>query len=343
MGRRERGSRKKFSQQAFGLGLALTVALGAADAQAWGHRGHQTVAINGSNIVPGYGAFWAANSTNMGNLTNVPDQKWKQSATAAGEKPTHFFQPDAYFPTVDQFDLFPRAYKDAVVKYTETTIVKNGTAPWRIKQFYGLALEALKKQDFATAVQMAGAMSHYIGDLSQPLHVTENYDGQQTKDPGIHKFFETDNLEAADPVALVDDVKAQALALIADPAFVAKFQGSLEDISFEEVNRAFVIKDAIIDADLKLGRTNPAGVAELLRIAKARMADGAATLALVLARLSKEAGMDPAVGATVNVTIPKWVAPSYLSLLDDVGEGPKSSVSPVEAFRAEQLADDCDQ
>ncbi|NJL26208.1 MAG: hypothetical protein HC902_14335 [Calothrix sp. SM1_5_4] len=37
---------------------------------------------------------------------------------------------------------------------------------------------------------LAGVLSHYVGDLAQPLHVSENYDGQMTGQKGIHSYFE---------------------------------------------------------------------------------------------------------------------------------------------------------
>jgi len=34
-------------------------------------------------------------------------------------------------------------------------------------------------------------LSHYIGDLSQPLHTHHDHDGQEAGLPGIHSQFET--------------------------------------------------------------------------------------------------------------------------------------------------------
>src|SRR6201999_1361861 len=39
-------------------------------------------------------------------------------------------------------------------------------------------------------LQLAGFMGHYIGDLSMPLHVTENHNGALTHQEGIHSFYE---------------------------------------------------------------------------------------------------------------------------------------------------------
>jgi hypothetical protein len=42
-------------------------------------------------------------------------------------------------------------------------------------------------------------MGHYVGDMTQPMHATANYDGQSINKPGIHKYYETtlvDHLDA---------------------------------------------------------------------------------------------------------------------------------------------------
>ena len=35
-------------------------------------------------------------------------------------------------------------------------------------------------------------ISHFVGDLSQPLHTSKNYDGWETGQGGVHAYFETD-------------------------------------------------------------------------------------------------------------------------------------------------------
>ena len=307
---------------------------GSHQAMAWGHRGHQTLAIIGSKLVPNGGGFWAANADSMGMLTNVPDQYWKQGSSAAGEKPNHWFQPDSYTENPDQFSQFPRLYKDALSQYSAKTLSDNGTAPWRIKQFYDLSVAAFKRGDDVTGLQMAGAMSHYIGDLSQPLHVTKNYDGQETGDVGIHKFFETDNLEKTDANALTSDVTDQAKSLLADDGFQSHFNARLVDSLFDEIDRAYALKDLVINTDLKQGRSG-SGSDALLKIATSRLADGAATLAIILSQLSKDAGIQNH-NVTVSVPVPKWVAPDF----NDVKQVTSTSVAALNEFLE---ADDCDQ
>ncbi len=293
--------------------LSLLTVLGFARAEqayAWGAVGHRTIALVGSRLAQTGGRFWSANATGMGEMTNVPDAKWKSGSSASGESPLHWFQPDYYFDDPSDFDSFPHDYGKALSQYGEKTLVKNGEAPWRAQQLYDLAVKALETGDYGRAVQMAGTMSHYIGDLSQPLHVTVNYDGGETGDRGIHKFFETTNLDSEDEGDLADEVSERAQALLNDAGFVAKVRsGTVTDVAFDEVDRSYALKDRVIEIDLNQGRDGK-GADAMLDIAKDRMADGAATLALVLSQMWQDAG-SPSSGATVTVKAPAWVEPDF--------------------------------
>jgi hypothetical protein len=333
-------SKKKISKPLIGFAtLCFGLLFNLDQAHAWGSFGHRTVATIASKIVRKNGAFWRSNASNMGKLTNVPDQYWKSGPGAFAEKPTHWFQIDSYFTKPTQFKLFPHDYSEATDKYSEKSVIVNGTATWRINQFYSNAVAALKKNNYLKGLQMAGAMSHYVGDLSQPLHVSKNYDGHETNNPGIHKFFETINLENADPEELIADVTDQAKILLSSPEFEELRSLNPIDFAFEEVNRSFDDKDSIISADLKLGR-GARGSAAMLKIAKRRMADGAASLALLLEKISDDSGLTNDDGGSVDLQIPKWIAPEYKT------KAPKSFyvASPVEELINDlNGASDCDQ
>jgi hypothetical protein len=72
---------------------------------------------------------------------------------------------------------------------------------------------AENQSDYDLVAQTAGEMAHYLQDINQPLHTTENFNGQLTGNHGIHARYEgaminlhLDELPiAADPVDHVDD------------------------------------------------------------------------------------------------------------------------------------------
>jgi hypothetical protein len=178
-----------------------------------------------------------------------------------------------------------------------------------VPQLYALGVAALKAGDFKRAVQMAGVMTHYVGDLAQPLHDTINYDGQMTDQKGIHAFFESTNLSAQNQTQLAAQVQKSAEMLLKDANFLKQFQGDVTENMFYEVARAYSEKDLILKTDKDLGRKGD-GAALQLKIAISRMADGAATLSILLDKMWKDAG-SPSGATTVSIETPEWVAPDY--------------------------------
>ena len=93
-----------------------------------------------------------------------------------------------------------------------------------------------------------------------------------------------------------------------DPAFLADFKGGLSDSIFREMLRAYRLKDALLAMDKQQGRV--AGARPMLHLAAVRMADGAATLAILLSHIWIDAGNPPTTGG-VQINVPAWVPPQY--------------------------------
>jgi hypothetical protein len=190
----------------FSLIVLLSVALYGTRSFAWGRRGHatvcQTAAVLSSHQPKG--DVLRAHSFDLGYYCNVPDLIWKKAATYDSEWFNHFMD----------LEIFNRGLKGSKIeKPFEMTrpefdkafpsIPNNaGRSWWRIRELFadmdGL-VTTLKKADIDQETRnraqsdwliYAGAIGHYVGDLSQPLHVTENYDGQFSGQKGIHSFFE---------------------------------------------------------------------------------------------------------------------------------------------------------
>jgi hypothetical protein len=51
---------------------------------------------------------------------------------------------------------------------------------------------AMRDGEWTNAVRFAGALGHYVADLHQPLHCTENFDGRETGNDGIHLRWESE-------------------------------------------------------------------------------------------------------------------------------------------------------
>lgn len=299
-------------------------------AYGWGSKGHQIVAYVGANLTTDGEAFWRANLEPLRKLTTVPDRVWKAPATKEGEANTHWFQVDAYYQPADynQIIRFPSNYSDAITKYGASMIEINGVAPWRIRQLYQLAFYSFTQGDMKSALEYVGTMTHYIGDLSQPLHVTENYDGQQSGNKGIHSYFEATIIK--DEIKIRADVEARAKRLLQDANFLSQFNGNLMDAVLLEVERSVTFRDQILQNDDKYGRSKN-GASIQLELAKDRMADAAATTAMILNQLWRDTGL-VAQATPMTVQDPKWVKPDFNNL-------PEERMTPI---KKKFLSDDED-
>jgi hypothetical protein len=186
--------------------LTAVCMLASAQAFAWGATGHQIVNEAATRLMSSPGArFFQRNAARLKVLANTPDDKWKGS-NYDEEASTHFFQWDNYqtAAAADHLDhlLFSQAVHDLGAAYVKT----NGSTPWRVQQLFSKVVAALKARDFVKALQMAGTMGHYLGDMSQPMHATKDYDGQSIGRRGVHAYFESTLVDAQDRNTLFTDV-----------------------------------------------------------------------------------------------------------------------------------------
>lgn len=66
----------------------------------------------------------------------------------------------------------------------------DGILPWAIADLMPRLTAAMATNDWDEAARLAGALGHYVGDLHQPLHTTENFDGAVTAAMGVHMRWE---------------------------------------------------------------------------------------------------------------------------------------------------------
>jgi hypothetical protein len=219
------------------LSIVLSLVLFAPSVSfAWGRRGHQIVAetaiyLNSANDT---GLRW--HSFDIGYYANVPDFFWKKPSNYDTEKPQHFMDMELFdreFAKRPEIKKpFELSRKEFEAKFPDIKPMA-GRAFWRIRemsaqlgkiadQLRAIPEEGQQKERQALQLKwllMAGTLGHYVGDLSQPLHVTENYDGGMTGQKGVHSFFEDICVDQAYPH--VQD-KVNTLAQKQWPAFKKK-------------------------------------------------------------------------------------------------------------------------
>jgi len=85
----------------------------------------------------------------------------------------------------------PKYWKDAVEKFGEDSLRSHGILPWQINRVYFELKDAFAVRDPDKILRLSADLGHYVADAHVPLHTTKNYDGQLTKQNGIHAFWES--------------------------------------------------------------------------------------------------------------------------------------------------------
>ncbi len=88
-------------------------------------------------------------------------------------------------------------------RFGSRTLDRAGTLPWTIESVSNNLERAWQKSECAAVIRLSGYLAHYVGDASQPLHSTINYDGYEG-DRGVHARVEAavdDSLRTLEPAA----------------------------------------------------------------------------------------------------------------------------------------------
>ncbi len=239
---------------------------------AWGKRGHEAVGSLAAQLLGKEhkgSEFLIYHSFDMGYYNNVPDLVWKADPeTYKKEYIQHFMDLEDYAKVKDV--QFNKDRKQFFSKYP--MIQKNaGRAWWRVQELvtelekisqqlkrYQKAESGKKNPDKKMTEERhrlqaqwllhAGVLGHYIADLAQPMHVTDNYDGEQTGQKGVHHWFEEEVIDHLYP-----DIKTEAYKKARD-----------KWAAFHKENE----KKAVFDLVQQLAKDSSSHVGELLKIDK---------------------------------------------------------------------------
>lgn len=178
------------------IAAALLVGLAApSPALAWGLAAHRYIMARAIDALPpDIKPFFDHFRAELVIRVVDPDV-WR---TAGWEdEPSHFLDFGAPELGPYPFTALPREYGAAIEKFGMPALKRLGVVPWREAEEFGnlrRAMEGFQRGvPFAPGdtVLFAAVASHYIEDAHQPLHATNNYDGQLTGQHGVHSRFES--------------------------------------------------------------------------------------------------------------------------------------------------------
>ncbi len=162
-------------------------------------------------------------------LADVPDKIWKMFGDGRRGNPEH----PNHFADMDRKNskgrtlleicgggaggagkIDPNRVKVDVWRkyYDDVKDASRGCLPFRVWQFYGAMVDALKAGDVTSFLCAAGIVAHYVGDACQPLHISSMFDGdpddtvtvkdkngkekQVPRAAGVHSAYETKMLNS---------------------------------------------------------------------------------------------------------------------------------------------------
>ncbi|HLO65955.1 MAG TPA: S1/P1 nuclease [Holophaga sp.] len=162
--------------------LVALLLLPAPALHAWGRKGHRIVAGLALQDLPqGPRAWFEGQEAYVLDHSSDPD-RWKQDPL---EGPRHFLEADRYG------DHVPTLVSEAREKLGPAAFQRAGQLPWVIQDRVKDLAQAFIKGDRAQVAFLASILSHYVGDLHVPLHTVINYDGQESRQRGVHSRWET--------------------------------------------------------------------------------------------------------------------------------------------------------
>lgn len=262
------------------LTLVIFTLLIASNAHAWGKRGHETVGSMAAQLLAKehpQGKFLTSHSYDMGFYSNVPDLVWKaDDEVYKREFSQHYMDLDNYDKIMGERKV-KKFNPDRQQFFKQFPNIANseGRNFWRVQEMDAKLAEVtkkLKQKKLEPEVQRklqaewlltAGVMGHYIGDLAQPLHVTSNYDGQESGQKGLHHWFEEDIVDDLYP-GIMNEVFTRAQSRW--PEFSKKNKNvSAFDLAVALGRNSFGSIQELLDLDKKAGRDSATKVSPMYR------------------------------------------------------------------------------
>jgi hypothetical protein len=219
---------------------ALVIACVPSSASAWGTAAHRYIMRRAIDLLPAAIAPFFVHFRDELVIRVVDPDVWRSAGWE--EDPNHFLDFGAPEFGPYPFTALPREYGAAIEKFGMATLKRDGLLPWRAAEEFGnlrRAFEGFNRDaGFAPSgtVLFAAVVSHYIQDAHQPLHASNNFDGQLTGQNGVHSRFES---------ALFDRFETRLTIEPAPPAATK----NVRDAAFDVLLQSYQLVQPLLEAD----------------------------------------------------------------------------------------------
>ncbi|MCX6271794.1 MAG: T9SS type A sorting domain-containing protein [Bacteroidetes bacterium] len=153
----------------------------------WGSAGHYKINFASSlsfNQAMSQFNFW---TTILANHASDADYR---KSDDPDEAPRHFINIDDYV----EFNVegrIPQTLDSVISEYGASFVYDKGVLPWATKVMFDSLKTSFDQLNWDQAVDHTALLGHYVGDGHMPLHLTTNYNGQNTGNNGIHSRYES--------------------------------------------------------------------------------------------------------------------------------------------------------
>ncbi len=171
------------------LALALSLAL-PATGWTWGSTTHHYIAEHYSQYLPPYIDGLRAYDATVDQKVTDPDTR---KSSTPGESYRHYIDIDAYNEFFTGTLSHDRATLEA--EYGASTVLNNGVIPWAVGEVVSTLTSEFQARQWSASATTIADLCHYVGDANQPLHCTQNFDGQYTGNGGIHSRYESEMMD----------------------------------------------------------------------------------------------------------------------------------------------------
>lgn len=177
---------KRRRHRAIGALVVAAVLVQAPPAGAWGLAAHRWIALRATELTR-CRALADGHARALADFAVEPDTVLKPRLGAV-EEVRHFVNLDAY--GAPPFRALPRDEAAAVARYGRAAVDREGVLPWWGGRLARRLADEIARGRVDDARRTAGYLAHYAGDATMPLHATSNYDGQRTRQRGLHRRVE---------------------------------------------------------------------------------------------------------------------------------------------------------
>ena len=152
----------------------------------WGFLAHRTINEKAIFILPPQLLFFY--KKHLVFIKEEATKADKRRYVVKQEAPRHFINIECY---EENPNAIPHHWYQAKKHYGSEFMAQYGILPWHIVYMKKALTKAFQKKDITRILRLSADIGHYIADAHVPLHTTANYNGQKTKQHGIHFLWES--------------------------------------------------------------------------------------------------------------------------------------------------------